>query len=423
MKRWLLLAWAVAACRPAQQKQPFDLRIAVTGHLEAVGPSSNVDNWTIIANSLIFEPLVFLDDQDELVPAAAVRAELLPPQAVRVWLRPDATFSDGSKVVFEDVASSLEGTHLHASSEGDSILIRSDDVRTPVELALSFTYIHRRSPQGKELGTGAFSLAEEDNRHVLLRRRQSVPGQVSTVSIVSYPSPNQAFAHTLTGDADLLADVDSRWLEFVDGVPRLRVVRLGPSPYAAIVAFNPGRLSREERRSLVRAVHNDNIRKLAFGDDCIAPDEMPAYQPPLTGGGRPLDVLTFPFLERFGLAVRRALGERGGELQLRDFNKFVAATKAGDFDLATARERISPPIMAVRNWRTGGENNVFGYSNPKVDAALDAHDWAAAQRALDEDPPCAVICRPMPLAIMDSRITNISNKRFWRSIVQWEVQR
>jgi hypothetical protein len=421
VRRLLVLVWLVA-CRPSTPVQPFDLRVAVTGRLEALSPRSGVENWTTIANLLVFEPLIVLNDRGDIVPVLAAGAESVGTSGLRIWMREGATFSDGSPVRFDDIVRSLAGSHLQATQQSDrSILVLSDDPSIPVELQLSFTYIHRPSHKG-ELGTGPFVLAEEDAEHIVLRRRSPSPGHVGSITILSYKTSQEAFAHTLKGDADLLTDVDPRWLEFIEGVPRLQVLR-APTPYATVVAFNPQRLPKKERAGLVHLLHDDHLRKLAFGDDCVAfeqPDRGPGI---VRSSLMPLDVIAFPPLERLALAVRRALADKGGDVRLRDQTGFIADAKSGNFDLATARERISPPVMAVRNWRTRAQNNVFGYSNPRVDAALDAHDWTAAQRALDEDPPAAVICKPVAVTVMDARITNVSQMGFWRNVVQWEIRR
>jgi ABC-type transport system substrate-binding protein len=422
--RWLLVLASLIACRPAAPVGPFDLRVAVFGRLEPVSPKAVVDSWTLVANALVYEPLISLGENGGMEPVLASDVQMIPPKGLRVWLRKDRTFSDGSPLTFDDVMRSLDGTHLRATREQDSILIKSDDVAVPVELQLSFTFI-RHSVGGKDLGTGAFALAEQDSEHIILRRRIPSPGHVESLSIISYKTPKEAFAHTLKGDAELLPQIEPRWVEFVEGVPGLRVLRI-PSPYAAMVAFNPTRFSAGERSALVELFRNDELRRLAFGDDCIAPvaasaasgETVPRVMP-----RRKLDVLAFSGLDRFALAVRRVLSTRGGEVQVRDQTEFLTDLKDGNFDLATGRERISPPIMAVRNWHTGAENNVSGYSNPQVDAALDAHDWIGAQRALDADPPAAVICKPVAVGVMDARITNVSTTRFWASVAQWEVHR
>jgi hypothetical protein len=411
----LVLAW-FAACRPAAPAASLGLRVAVSGRLDPVSPRPAGENWANSAAELVFEPLVVLGNTGELVPVLAARAELLPTRAVRVWLRTDASFSDGSRVTFEDVAHSLEGHHLRATQEGSRILIEPDDPATPVEVQLPTVYVHRA-----ELGTGGFMLAEHDQSHIVLRRRLPSPGHIASVSFIAYKSPQEAFAHTLKGDADLLPDVDPRWLEFVEGVARLRVMRT-PSPYANVVAFNVSRLSREERIGLVALLRSDEMRKLAFGDDCAAPEQGPAKRTAAPGGKAHLDVLAVPIFERFALAIRRSLGERGGAVRIQAQREFFNAIKTRDFDLVAARPRIWPPIMAMQSWRTGAPTNVLGYSDPLVDAALDAQNWAAAQRALDDDPPLAVICKPEAVIVMDSRIQNVPNSRFWASVAQWEVR-
>ncbi|HEY2030116.1 MAG TPA: hypothetical protein VGH20_13005 [Myxococcales bacterium] len=422
MKRGiLLLLFAIVACRPQRPPPAFPLRLAVSGSLETVRPLANVDNWTFVANSLVFEPLVLLAEDNSLVPVLAARSERVSPTAIRLWLRDNASFSDGSRVTLDDLQRSFEGTDLSATADGDSFIVATRDPKKPPELQLAFTFVHRKTAHG-EIGTGPYVVVEQGATQIALHRRRQDQGRIGDITVTSYGTPKEAFARTLKGDADMLTEVDPRWIEFLEGVPRLRVVSLGVSPYAAIVAFNSRRLSRAERLRIAGALRNDSVRKVAYDEGCVAPDQSSSHEPPLTEPGRPLNVLAFPVLERLALAARRALGRRGGDIVVKDFESFIATMKAGDFDIATWRPQISPAVMAARNWRTGAEYNIYGYSNARVDAALDAHDWDAAQRALDDDPPAVIICRPTAVVVMDSRITNIANKRFWRNVVNWEVR-
>jgi ABC-type transport system substrate-binding protein len=422
VKRWWLLLCAIIACGRAGPPPPFQLRLAVSGSLEAVKPLANVDNWTFVANSLVFEPLVLIAEDNSLVPVLAARSERASPTAIRLWLRDDATFSDGSRVTVDDLRRSFAGTDLSASADGDSFLISTSDPKKPPELQLAFTFVHRKTPNG-EIGTGPYVVVEQDATHIVLHRRKPNQGRIGDITVTSYGTPKEAFARTLKGDADMLTEVDPRWIEFLEGVPRLRVVSLGVSPYAAVVAFNSRRLSHAERLRIAGALRNDSVRKVAYDEGCVAPDQSSSHVPPLSGPGRPLNVLAFPALERLALAARRALGQRGGDIVVRDFDSYIATMKANDYDLAVSRPQISPAIMAARNWRTGAKYNIYGYSNARVDAALDAHDWDAAQRALDDDPPAVVICRPTAVVVVDSRIANISKTRFWRNVVNWQVRK
>ena len=104
--------------------------------------------------------------------------------------------------------------------------------------------------------------------------------------------------------------------------------------------------------------------------------------------------------------------------------EFMSAIRAGDFDLATIRPVVWPPLMAALIWRTGGSSNVLGYSNPAVDAALDARDWKAAQRELDADPPAAYVCASPSVVVIDSRVQTpeLEAGGFMESLPQWKVQ-
>jgi hypothetical protein len=376
-------------------------------------------SWVVLGQRLVFESLVTIGARGEIVPALAARAEPSGANELRIWLRSGARFSDGSPVTFADVARSLAGGRLRVTEEGSSILITSEEVGLPIELLVSRALVFRRTGE-RELGTQVFRVEEEDPAHVLLTRLQHAPGLIDRVRLDSYPTPQDTFARTLKGDAEMLPEVQPRWVELFEGVPRLRILR-APSNYANMVALNPARLSRSERISLARVLAADEIRSVAFGDDCAAPAHRPEIEP--LPRGRPLEVLTLPFFDRFGFAVRRALGDRGGAVRTLEAQEFVAALRSGDFDLATIRPQVWPPIMAAMNWHTATVANVFGYSNATVDAALDRRDWAAGQRALDDDPPAAFVCTPPSVVVLDSRVKAppLGEGAFLHSLPQWEV--
>jgi hypothetical protein len=409
----------LAACRPSTPAAPFTLRIAVAGPLEPVKASPGLRSWTVLAQRLVFEPLITIGTSGELVPALAERVQPSGANGLRIWLRAGARFSDGSPVTMADVVQSIAGSGLQVTDGGDGLLIHSTEAGIPIELVLSQVFIFRHSGD-HVLGTHAFRVEEQDPSHILLTRLAPAPGLIDRVRLDSYPTPQDTFAHTLKGDADLLADVQQRWVEFFQGVPRLRLLR-APSNYANMVAFNPKRFSRSERLALARALATDEIRVLAFGNECAPPTRRPGFEP--LPPGRALDVLTAPLVERFGFAVRRSLGPRGGSVRTLELQVYGAALRAGDFDLATIRPRVWPPIIATANWRTGTVDNVFGYSNPVVDAALDRHDWGAAQQALDEDPPAAVVCTPPSVVVLDSRIRTppFGEGNFLQTLPRWEV--
>ena len=122
--------------------------------------------------------------------------------------------------------------------------------------------------------------------------------------------------------------------------------------------------------------------------------------------------------------MRRSLGQRGGTITALQPQEFVGQLRSGAWDVATIRPRISPPIMAAFTFRTGVTSNMLQYSDPAVDAAIDARDWIALQRALEADPPGAVVCSSPSIVVIDSRIRvpPLVSGGFMSSLPQWEVQ-
>jgi ABC-type transport system substrate-binding protein len=417
--RALVILCFAAACRPAAQVPSFTIRIAVFGRLDAVRPDRELKSWAGWIAGLVFEPLARVSPQGELVPVLASRVETIRPGELRIWLREGGRFSDGSALTADDVSNSLAGSALAAQREGDSIRVSARTSEIPIEILLEQTSIFRRSGQGW-LGTGAFTIAEQDASHIVLERIARAPGLIDGVRMDAYATPQDAFARTLKGDADLLPEVQERWVEFFEGVPRLKILR-APGPTANVVTFNVKRLSRDERLALVSALSSDEIRRVAFGDHCVAPSSRPAVEP--VGQGRKLDLIAVPILDRLGAAVRRELGPRGGALRTLEVPEFLSALQNGDFDLATIRPKVSPPMLIALTWRTGTPTNVLGYSNLAVDAALDAHDWEGARKALAADPPGAVICNPPSVIVIDSRIHTppFGASRFIEGLPQWTV--
>ena len=416
--RALLVVVFLGACNPAAPAPPFILRIAVSGPLDKVAPDAS--SWAVVAKVLVYQRLVGVVQAGEIAPVLAAKVEDAGPDALRVWLRPGARFSDGNPVTFAEVAGSLEGSPLHATDEGESIVIRSDGGPVPTELLLSQIFVFRRDGD-RLLGSGSFVVREEDATHVLLTRLHPAPGLIDRVLLNSYPTQQDAFAHTLKGDADLLPEVQPRWIEFFEGVHRLRILRANGN-LGNMIAFNSRRLSREERVALTGLLASNEIRLLAFGSDCTSPARRPGIEP--LPAGRALDVLSVPLFDRFAATVRRALGPRGGSIREVQVQEFSSAVQGGDYDLATIRPAIWPPLMATLIWRTGSPSNIFRYSNAAVDAALDARDWKAAQRALEADPPAAFVCNQPSVVVLDARLQTpaLGAGGFFESLPEWQMR-
>ncbi len=184
--------------------------------------------------------------------------------------------------------------------------------RVAPEAELLFAAIFKETPGGF-LGTGPYAVVEASAERIILRRVRPKPGRVASVEIAAYPTPRDAFARLLRGDANTVMNLDERQSELLEGIPGLRLVR-SPGPHAVAVLLNAGRLDAEERRRIVAALPAADLAA-AYGGACRR-DAPAAPAEPLRAGSA-LGVLASdldPGFARVGLAVRRALGPRGATL-------------------------------------------------------------------------------------------------------------
>jgi hypothetical protein len=389
------------------------------GPLGTLTPETgNTGSLAAIAQPLVFEPLARFDAGGGLVPVAASKIEAQSQHEIRVWLRKESTFSDGSALTDDDVIASFAGKARITRDQG-GLTIDSVDPGTPIEILLTSVLIHRGSG-GRALGTGPFVVAAASGSEIRMVRRQPAPRKVSEVRLVPYATPKEAFAHTLKGDANLLVDLDPRWLEFFRDVPTLQLVR-APGRSTDAVVFNM-KLPHAERKALAAVLETDEVRNAAYGAGECA--EMPSGTTRVrVPAGPKLEVLTWGPFERLGRVVRRTLGPRAGELVHLPPRELLARIRSHQFDLVAYRPLSWPPAMMSLNWHSGTEDNPNGYSNPAVDRALDAHRWAAARAALRDDPPAAFICTRDRLAVMDARIENpaLGSGDLMETLPVWEV--
>lgn len=372
-----------------------------------------------IAKPWVFEKLVTLEATGELKPLLAARVERLPRDSIRIELRSDATFSDGTPVTNDDVVRSLQPTGLRVTPAEGGLLIESRDRGLPANALLLQTHVFRESG-GKFLGSGPFVVAAKTETDLHLVRRQAQPGRVNDVHVAAYPTPRDAFAHTLKGDANVIVDLESRWLEFFRDVPSLHIVRAAGHNTDAIM-FN-GKLPRSDRVQFAQLLASQQVRDLAYAEaECLEKGGTnQAAIPP----GAPLRILSWGPFERLALAARRGLGERGGEVNQVAPEEALMRLQAGDFEMVTARPLRWPPSLIALVWRSDSPDNFSRYSNPEMDRAIDARDWTAANAALRDDPPAAFICTRDQLAVVDARIKNpsLGPYELLESLPEWEVE-
>jgi len=419
--RRLLLAIIIVGCTAPPGRESLVLRIAMWGPLGELAPIADDEALASLAQPWVFERLFNLDATGQLKPGLAARVERLSGQRVRVELRRDATFSDGSSVTEEDVTRSLQAVGLQVTQSGGGLIVAPPDSRLPVDALLLEARIFRQS-QGKFVGSGPFAVVSQTDMELRLTRRIPQAGRVNDVRVIAYPDTRHAFAHTLKGDANLIVDLESKWLEFFRGVPSLQVIH-GAGRSTDAIAFNAA-LPRSERVQLARVLESQRVRDLAYASgECAESSGTSDDGDGTLAAGPVLRVLSWGPFERLALAARRALGGRGGEVSHLSAQDALARMKSGDFDLVAVRPLRWPPSSMALVWRTGAPHNFVGYSNPAVDQALDAGDWPSAESALREDPPVAFVCTRNHLAVVDVRIKNavLGPYDVLETLPEWEI--
>jgi len=410
----------VAACKPPVEPSAFRLRFGVVGPLTPVRPgvlpsdSSYAEDW-------VFEPLLRTTPDGSTVGGLASRFEMLSPSRLRLELRQGASFSDGSPVTAEDVRRSLSDDNLQVREDRSALLIESTS-GAALEPILRQADIYKRIGDSF-LGSGPFRIVDGSADRLLLTRVRPAPGKIAEIVLIAFPTPRDTFAHTLAGDIDLVVLQDANQSEFFRGVDRVRVIR-GPGANAFAVAMATKRLSRPVRKAIAAAIPAADLGALVFGDNC-----RPFANAHDSHVELPRERLSVAFLkndiplERMALAVARALGRTGGDVRALTAVVALSLLKNQDFDLMIVRPLVWPPSSAAIVWASDSPYNQFSYSNPRVDVALKAADWARALQELLDDPPVVFICTPERLAVVDSRVKNpqLGPYRLFETVPEWEI--
>ncbi|MBS2020885.1 MAG: hypothetical protein JST92_00620 [Deltaproteobacteria bacterium] len=378
----------------------------------------------VIAEDWVFEPIARIDDNDALVPVLASVIELDGPHRARFKLRPGATFSDESPVTFESLKSSLdESAGFSLSMSGEWILADNEKQGGPIDAALLPMQV-RKKDGNRFLGTGPFVVVGQDDRHALLKRRVSVPGKIDQIELDSIPTNREAMARALRGELQVLPRIEPRNLEFFEHVTKLRVIH-GASPQGAALFLGAKRLSAEERLALLQGIDIKELRNTAYGDTCASLGHAAETRP--LPPGRKLDVIA-PEIDddflRLGLATRRSLGMRGGQLLRLPLEQAFAAMKSGDYDLFAAPILMRPQSMFSVAFRQGPRSLLPpGYANAELERAAENNDHAGMMKAIEADPPLIFVCQPERYTLVDSRLkgARVGPWGLLETLPNWEV--
>lgn len=272
--------------------------------------------------------------------------------------------------------------------------------------------LQRESEGGIPLGTGPYVpesvSATEARMHAHPKYHEGVP-QVSSLVITSHPTVRQAWADLMRGELDALWNVSNESVEFLND--RTIDTRSFPRRYVYVMAFNAAKP--QFRNPVVRRALNSAIDRAKLIASSLGGHGRPAWSPvwpdhwaydtqagafsyepslavaALSSTGHPPGAAAkrlkftclvpsgYSAVERLALGVQQSLHDVGVDvtfvsLRLADVESRMAK---GDFDAVMLDLLSGPSLSRVYSfWRSPGAHrglNVFGYSDPDVDAALD----------------------------------------------------
>jgi hypothetical protein len=418
VRRFLILVVSLAACSRPAPPRDFALKIAVVGALAPLAHDVHA-TATTYAQDLVYEA-IFRPEGARLRSRIFARWERVGAARLRALVADELRFSDGSPVEVEDVARSIREFGLTVREDGRWLEIEPGRDSQPVEAGLLMATLFKPTPAG-DLGTGPFRLVSGDERRLVVERVAPVPGHVRRVELIAFPTAREAFARTLKREANAVTNLDDRQVELAEGVPGLNIVRTR-GPHALVLLMNPRRLGPGLRREISGALPLGEIGELAQGKGCGPPSGQ--SQPAPLAGGDPIEVTVITVessVERAGLATRRALGTRGGNLvRLGDDKAWNARLRN---ELVIDNLLVWPPVIGALYWKTNGPWNVSGYSNPAYDGAVEAGDFDRAEAELKRDPPVLLLCRRERIAAVDARLKNatLGSWGLLDTLPDWEV--
>jgi hypothetical protein len=417
----MILLPLVLGCSSASFNPGFVLRVAVSGTLPPPTPFAST-TAAGPAIELVFAALLVPGEDGTLRSSVLKRWERAGPGHYHIEPRTDLLFSDGSPATIDDFLTSLRAQGLNAVLAEPWIDVRSEQPSALIEAALITTMLFKKIGE-RYWGTGPFAVTQADVHQILLTRRSPVAGRIGAVELRAYADPRERFGRLLRGDTNAALNLDDRQMELLDGVPGLRVVRhVGPNTFTLFL--NPRRFDRKERQALLGALPLEEIAGIGEGDRCRAQVARHGVSPASAGG--PVEIMAPKVTigwERAGIAMRRALGPRGGVVRTPDSMRAGQVLSKAEFDLALAFDAAQPFALVGSNWLSSSPNNWLHYSNKSLDAAFLGGDERTARAELERDAVIVFLCQAERVLVLDARIKNPS-LGYWNmfeTLPDWEV--
>jgi peptide/nickel transport system substrate-binding protein len=407
------------------------------GQLSAATPDNG---FRQVTKNLALEDLIRIEGDGRVVPRLAESLETTADgKALRIRLRPNVTFHDGTPVTSALVADLVRaglpislGPAFQDIDEVKAISDREIEItqKKPSPFLAESLDFEIKKPGSPGVGTGPFAATTVDGQTEMRANDSYYLGRPSIERIVmrSYPTVRAAWADMLRGQVDMLYEVGLDALDSLQASSQVAIFTF-PRPYAYVIMLNarkPLFASHEVRRALNLAIDRPSLIREALNNHATPADgpvsrQHWAYRDTFpTFGYDPAaaaKVLTkhphfkciFPegaLYERLALSAQKQLAAVGVEMEVNavGLDELVAAVQTrGDFDAALTETHIGPNLFrSYQWWHSGAQYNVGKFSSARVDAALEAiryasndQQYAAAaldfQRAMIDDPPAVFL--------------------------------
>lgn len=418
----LALATALTSVAAAVPAQAASLRMAWSQDATGLDPHKQTAFSSLRLLELIYEPLVRLDAELNVVPAIATSWEFAPDaKTLSFTLDPKAKFSNGAQVTSADVKASFErllNEETAAAARSNFLSIESidtpDDVTVifhlktaDVPILVAMATINAAILPASEiaagtvgttaLGSGPFKLDswEPNAKEVLSANADWAGGKVGVdgITISVLPDETAILASLRAGQTDFALLNDPLVATLVPSEPNLVLNRVGQLSYN-VLQLNPARPPMDNLK--VRQAMSCAIDRQAIIDAALAgegkvtgPLTMPAFaQDPssLFCYKQDLDkakaLMAEAGVDGFTVKVIAATGEPPVaaseaqvlqsqlaeigvklDIEMMELNVYVDTWLAGNFDMAVAQNGGRPDPYPMYNRYFTKEGNLVKVSN------------------------------------------------------------
>lgn len=425
----LAVATALSTVAVALPAQAATLRMAWSQDATGLDPHKQTAFSSLRLLELIYEPLVRLDAELNVVPAVAESWEFAPDAKTLTFkLDPDAKFTNGDQVTAADVKASFDRILDEATSAAArSNFLSIDSIDTPDDATVVFNLktadvpilvamatvnaavvpaseIEAGTIGTEAIGSGPFKLDswEPNAKEVLSANTDWAGGELNIdgITISVLPDETAILASLRAGQTDFALLNDPLVATMVPNEPNLQLNRVANLAYN-VLQLNPSRAPMDNL--LVRQAMSCAIDRQAIVDAALAgegqvtgPLTMPAFaQDPSTLFCYEQDVekakalMAEAGVDGFSATVIAATGEPpvaaseaqvlqaqlaeigiNLEIRMMELNVYVDTWLKGDFDMAVALNGGRPDPYPMYNRYFTKEGNLLNVSN-FVDDTLD----------------------------------------------------